>query len=293
MAEARWSRRRSGLAAAAALTAIAAAVGSGGPAGNADTSSFAQLRSAALTANVSANWAGYAVTGSQTVYSSATGTWIEPTVTCGADDAGEAAAFWVGLGGYDLNSPALEQVGTASDCDATTGEPSYYAWYELVPNPAVTIKLKVEPGDLVTTSVNVLPAGTIELQIKNRSRHTTFTTKLPFSNPDLSSAEWIAEAPSGCDQYRCQPIPLSDFGSVAFTKIAALGNGVGGTLTTNPGWTTTGVTLDPSGGRGFYPGPETFASDASSLAGATPSAVSTDGRSFTIQWSANAGGGSG
>ena len=52
-----------------------------------------------------------------------------------------AAAFWVGLGGYNANSQALEQAGTASDCDATSGEPSYYAWYELVPDPSVTTKL--------------------------------------------------------------------------------------------------------------------------------------------------------
>ena len=227
MAEAGWSRRRSGLAATAALAAVAAAIGVGGPAGAGGTHTFALLQSTAPAADVSANWAGYAVTGSQTTYTSATATWVEPTVTCGADDAGAAAAFWVGLGGYNLNSQALEQAGTASDCSATTGEPTYYAWYELVPNPSVTTKLKVDPGDLMTTSVNVLAGDTVELQIKDRTRHTTFTTKLPFSTPDLSSAEWIAEAPSGCDQYRCQPIPLSDFGSVGFTRIAALGNGVG------------------------------------------------------------------
>jgi hypothetical protein len=265
-------------------------IGAAGPAGGGGTHTFAKLESTAPPADVSANWAGYAVTDSQTTYTSATATWVEPTVTCGGDDAGAAAAFWVGLGGYYPNSQTLEQAGTASDCNASTGEPSYYAWYELVPDPAVTIKLKVGPGDLITTSVNVLGGGTVELQIKNRTRHTTFTTKLPFSNPDLSSAEWIAEAPSGCGQYRCRPIPLSDFGSVGFTRIAALGNGVGGTLT-DPGWTTTGVTLDPSGGRGFFPGPDTFASNAGSTAGATPSAVSPDGRSFTVQWSANTGSG--
>ncbi len=273
------------------MAALVAAISIGGPASADGTHTFAQLLSTAPAGDVSANWAGYAVTASQTTYSSATATWVEPTVTCGADDAGAAAAFWVGLGGYNLNSQALEQAGTASDCSSATGEPSYYAWYELVPNPSVTVKLKVDPGDLMTTSVNVLAGDTVELQIKDRTRHTTFTTKLPFSNPDLSSAEWIAEAPSGCDQYRCQPIPLSDFGSVDFTRIAALGNGVGGTLTTNPGWTTTGVTLDPSGGHGFFPGPDTFASNAGSAAGATPSPASADGRSFTVQWSADAGSG--
>ena len=39
-----------------------------------------------------------------------------------------------------------------------------------------------------------------------------------MSNPDTSSAEWIAEAPSQCDgSGSCQPLPLADFGTVQFT----------------------------------------------------------------------------
>ena len=200
------------------------------------------------------------MTQSGTTYTSVTATWKEPTVTCGAEDAGESSAFWVGLGGASQTSQALEQTGTSADCDATTGRPSYYAWYELVPADSVTIKLIVHPGDTITTSVNVLAGTTIELQVKNRTRHTTFTTKLPYATPDLTSAEWIAEAPSACDNANnCRQIPLSNFGSVSFTKIAALGNAVGGTLTANPGWTSTAISLVPDGtSRGYFPGPQSL-----------------------------------
>ena len=241
------------------------------------------------TAEVSANWSGYVVNAPSTSYTSVTATWRQPTVTCGVTDAGSSAAFWVGLGGYAQTSQALEQVGTSSDCDPDTGRPSYYAWYELVPGPSVTVKnLKVFPGDLITTSVNVIGSTTIELQVKNRTRGTVFTTKEPFSTPDLTSAEWIAEAPSDCSGYQCRPIPLSNFGSISFTKIAALGNGLGGTLLANPGWTTTAIKLVPDGSRGFFPGPDRFSGFASSTAGALPGDASSDGRRFSVQWSASA-----
>ena len=236
-----------------AVTAVVASAFAGTTAHAGDLT-FAALRSADTSA--SANWAGYVVTQSGTTYTSVTATWKEPKVSCGATDAGESSAFWVGLGGSSETSQALEQVGTSADCNATTGIPTYYAWYELVPANSVTIKLAVHPGDTITTSVNVLGGTTIELQVKNRTRHTSFTTNLPYATPDLSSAEWIAEAPSACNDYRCSQIPLSNFGTVSFSKIAAIGNSVGGTLTANPGWTSTAISLVPDGsGRGYFPAP--------------------------------------
>ena len=240
-----------------------------------------------LASDVSSNWAGYVVTGADTSYTSVTGTWKQPKVTCGANDAGASAAFWVGLGGYFKSSQALEQIGTSADCDSTTGQPSYYAWYELVPDASVTIpNFKVAPGDVITTSVNVVDNGaSVMLQVKNRTTKKTFTTTLPFPNADLSSAEWVAEAPSACNQFRCRQLSLSNFGGVQFTKIAALGNSIGGTLT-NPGWTATGISLVPTEGSGFYPGPDRFSGAATSPAGAKPSTPTADGRGFSVAWAA-------
>ncbi len=284
------SRRRIVVVAVLAVTAVVASAFAGTTAHAGDLT-FAALRSADTSA--SANWAGYVVTQSGTTYTSVTATWKEPKVSCGATDAGESSAFWVGLGGSSETSQALEQVGTSADCNATTGIPTYYAWYELVPANSVTTKLAVHPGDTITTSVNVLGGTTIELQVKNRTRHTSFTTNLPYATPDLSSAEWIAEAPSACNDYRCSQIPLSNFGTVSFSKIAAIGNSVGGTLTANPGWTSTAISLVPDGsGRGYLPGPDRFAGRVSSTAGAVPGAASSDGRSFAVQYTANSGTGS-
>jgi hypothetical protein len=283
--------RRSGTTALLALAALTgAACAAGGNAGAAQNLAFTALRSSA-SSSVSTNWAGYAVSADSTTYTSATATWKEPTVVCGPEDAGEASAFWVGLGGYSQTSQALEQLGTSADCSSTTGQPTYYAWYELVPKPSVQVKMSIKPGNTVTVSVNILSGGMVEFQVKNRSTGTTFTKKIASADPDLTSAEWIAEAPSDCNQFRCREIPLSNFGSVSFTKIAATGNSAGGTLTQNPGWTTDEITLDPDQGHGFFPGPNSFSSFANSDAGATPSAASADGRSFTVQWSADVGSG--
>jgi Peptidase A4 family len=232
---------------------------------------------AAAPNRLSANWSGYAVTGgAATIYTSVTGTWREPTVTCSPETAGSSSAFWVGLGGASNDAQSLEQIGTSAEC-TTKAQPTYYAWFELVPSKAVRIEqLQVQPGDLITTSVNVLEDGTtIELQIKNRTRKTSYTTERSYSTPDLTSAEWIAEAPAKCDRAGCSNVPLSDFGSIDFSRIAAIGDGVGATLVGSP-WKVTSIRLVSD--LAFLPG-------VAKSVGATPSPVSADGRSFSVGWS--------
>jgi hypothetical protein len=243
----------------------------------------------------SSNWSGYAVTsstGTPVNYTSVTGTWTVPTATCGSGDAGASSATWVGLGGYSLTSQALEQTGTDADCN-DSGVPTYYAWYELVPADPVNLTAKVLPGDTITTSVNILPSTTggqtvVELQVKNRTRHWTVTKKIVPSVLDTSSAEWIAEAPSNCSSLQCVPVPLANFGSVTIGNIAAKGDSIGGTLT-NPSWNEYPIALVPTAKNGRYAGPDRFGGfGGGSTAGASPGAISADGRNFTVSWLANA-----
>src|SRR5579884_3224390 len=194
-----------------------------------------------VAVSASANWAGYAAVGAPggpaVVFTSATGTWRQVAVACSPADAGAAAAVWVGLGGYDLGSRAVEQIGT----DAV-----YDAWYELVPGPRVKLALPVRPGDLVTASVSVVGTGLV-LQLRNRTRNALVTERVTPAGPlDLSSAEWIAEAPSLCAA-SCRPLPLADFGAVTFSRIAAVGNHVAGTLTA-PTWSAVPLRLVPRPG---------------------------------------------
>jgi hypothetical protein len=240
--------------------------------------------------DVSSNWSGYAVTGvgsTATVastsmsFSDVTATWSQPAASCTPGQS-TSAAIWVGLGGYTVGSNSLEQTGTSADCNSS-GKATYYAWYELVPAASVTLKLKIFPGDKITSTV-LINGTDVLVQVKDRTRHTVFSKHLQMATPDLSSAEWIAEAPSECTVTGfCRTVPLTNFGSITFSKIAALGNGQGGTLS-GPGWEPTPIQLVPRARRFFGD----VNASASSTAGASPTNLSADGSTFTVNWVADA-----
>jgi hypothetical protein len=261
-----------------ATAAVAALAASGGTASTATR----QFTSNIGVQSVSANWSGYAlqdVNAAGLQFTSVTGTWKVPVTTCTGVST-SSAAFWVGLGGASENAAGLEQTGTGADC--TNGAPRYYAWYEILPAAAVEVPLKVKPGDQITTSVNV-NGTTVLVQIKNRTRKTSFTKALQVAAPDLSSAEWIAEAPSACTSSgRCTVLPLANFGSVTFTRAAAIASAHPGTIT-DPTWASDAISLVPQSQTRFF-----ATRDFSTKAGATPGALSADGRSFPVSWLANA-----
>jgi hypothetical protein len=233
----------------------------------------------------STNWSGYAISDAATIggsvlagsttllsFSSVTGTWTQPRATC-TSGSPTYSAFWIGLGGLASDSQALEQIGTSADCSAS-GAPVYRAWYEMVPSRPVRLSIKVLPGDLITASVNMQSGGVL-VQIKNRTRRTSFTRLVPVAAPDVSSAEWIAEAPSTCNETltQCRTLPLANFGVVSFSRIAAIANSHPGTIT-DTAWAAEAISLVPDNG-GF-----------STTGGAAPHTVTADGRSFDVVWNA-------
>jgi Peptidase A4 family len=257
----------------------------------------------------SENWSGYvAGAASGKSFSSVSSSWVQPTASCTSGSG--YAAFWVGLGGSGSDSAsssaasaygggpgasagsrqstgssqseALEQAGTEANC-SSSGQATYFAWYELVPAAPVRLGLTITPGDHITTRVGV--SGTsVTLNLSDATSGQSITKTLTMSNPDTSSAEWIAEAPSSCGQSatNCSPLPLANFGSVNFSgATATTSDGHTGPIS-DPAWTATDVALQ--GGLGEYGGPQ-FASDTSSTASATPSSLSSDGESFSVAWS--------
>src|SRR5581483_1967611 len=169
----------------ATFAATAAVTGAG-----AATASAATV---AQQAAVSQNWAGYVAGGTQ--FSSVSGSWVQPSARCGSGQT--YSAFWVGLGGSGDQSSALEQTGTQADCGAD-GSTDYYAWYELVPAAPVKLDLSIHPGDKIDAKVSV--SGTnITVSMTDQTTGQSTTKSLQMDNPDTSSAEWIAEAPSACD----------------------------------------------------------------------------------------------
>jgi hypothetical protein len=165
-------------------------------------------------ASQSANWAGYAVHASGQSFRQVVGVWKEPSATC-RQGRQTFSSYWVGLGGFSARAQALEQTGTEVDCTAQ-GHVRAFAWYELVPAPAVKVHLKVPPGDLIRGVVTVT-GQQVQLSLYDLTRHTQVSKTLNASVTDVSSAEWIVEAPSECvDVGGCVTLPLANFGSMAF-----------------------------------------------------------------------------
>jgi hypothetical protein len=161
----------------------------------------------------STNWSGYALTGPGP-YSSVSASWTQPPVNCAVTRSGDSA-FWVGLDGYTTET--VEQTGTEANCVA--GKAAYGAWYEMYPRGSVRISEPVSPGDSFTASVTYLGKAFFGLTSKFQLTLTDTTQGWSRSETKylrtakLGSAEAIAEAPSSLGGV----LPLSDFGSVAFS----------------------------------------------------------------------------
>ena len=209
----------------------------------------------------SENWSGYVVgssadsAGSAKSFKTVSGSWVAPTAKCTTTTGSSYSAFWVGLGGAG-QTEALEQAGTEANC-SSTGQASYYAWYELVPSAPVKVDLAVHPGDHISTHVTV-DGTAVTVSVANETTGQTFSKNLRMSNPDTSSAEWIAEAPSACDGSvsQCTPLPLTNFGSVSFTSSSATtSDGHTGTIS-DPDWSADAVSLTPGCRHHRFPGSE-------------------------------------
>jgi len=231
---------------------------------------------AASWATTSSNWAGYAVSKPGTRFGRASATWVAPAASCGSGGR-RYSAVWLGLGGLHTTSKALEQIGTEADCAG--GKAYYSAWYELVPAAPVDVKLTVRPGDTISASVTV-SGHAVKLYIANRTRGTSFSKQLQADAVDVTSAEWIVEAPSACvDNGACRTLALADFDVTNFANVKATSaTGHAGTVT-DPAWSAVAITLSPRSG----PGSMRFASEAGS-GSATPADLSPAGDAFTVTY---------
>jgi hypothetical protein len=231
--------------------------------------------SASADMSDSSNWAGYAVHRSGVRFRTVVGSWTQPDVTCTPGRA-TYSSVWVGIGGYDLSSPALEQIGTELDCTAG-GRVVSNVWYELVPAPSRATKLAVAPGDRIRASVAVA-GNRVKLTLADLTRRRSFTKTVHATVLDTTSAEWIVEAPSACGTATdCLTLPLADFGSAAITGArATTTSGHRGSITDGR-WSTTKISLAENARR--------FAgSPADRPVLAQPSGLTADGTGFSVSY---------
>jgi len=241
----------------------------------------------AAMANItqSTNWAGYAVHRPNVSFRQVSATWTQPDATC-VPGQPSYSAMWVGLGGYRPTSDALEQTGTEVDCNAA-GKVVSSAWYELVPAPSKTISLTVSPGDVMHATVTVT-GHQVVIGLDDETSHRSFHKTLNAASIDVSSAEWIVEAPSQClSQFACEALPLADFGSVPFDSATATTlNGRVGAIA-SPFWGRTRIDLIAGAQRLIV------ARNATATLGtAAPSALTAGGRSFDVTYAPAAAQGS-
>jgi Peptidase A4 family len=234
----------------------------------------ARPAAAALETATSSNWAGYAASGTR--FRKVSATWTVPTATCTSGRNAYSAA-WVGLGGFDTASQGLEQTGIDANC-SSSGHATYRVWYEILPDAAHTVRtLKVSPGDRFSASV-AISGHDVTFRVRNLTTGGSYTTTKRVSSPDLSSADWIVEAPSSCGSANdCRTLPLSNFGKVNFTHASATtAKGKTGTISSSR-WTATKITLAQQTSR-------VVARFGSASGTATPSSLSSGGSAFSVDY---------
>jgi hypothetical protein len=213
----------------------------------------------------SGNWSGYADdnTASNT-YSSITGKWKEPSVKCTSTEA--LAVFWVGIDGF--TSGTVEQDGTLAFCTGSSTTPEYFTWWEMFPSNSIqVVGSTVKPGDAIAASV--VKTGTkYALKVTDST-----TTANSFSTTQTcaaatckdTSAEWIAEAPSGSGGI----FPLAHFSTWTLTAATVKSGTKSGVIKTFP---DDEITMVNSGGTKVL---------------AQPGALNAAGNSFKVTWKAS------
>jgi len=208
------------------------------------------------TSYMSTNWSGYLAATPGVHYTAVSGDWTVPTATSTSSQNSYDAA-WIGIGG--VTSGDLVQVGTMDT--VSHGRETSSAFYELLPQSATAItSLTVTPGDDMSAAIAQTANGQWSITITDSTTGKSFSTTVTYTS-SLSSAEWIEEDPSSSFG---NLLPFDIFAPVTFT----------GVTTTASGNSITAAAGDAQ--------PITLVSQNGRQSLAAPSALGTDGKSFTV-----------
>jgi hypothetical protein len=259
-------RRFAGIAAAvlAAGVCLAAPAAAAGPA-------LYHRPIVSLGANQSSNWSGYnqgTIEQGGTQCHQVEGTWVVPKASPHKAGEAEYSSSWAGIGGgcvdgdCNVTDGTLIQAGTEQDVDKS-GKDSYSAWWEIIPEPATTIRsLTIHAGDRMHVAITEDPpdAETWVIEVDDLTTGRKFTTTTPYSST-YATAEWIEETPVVIDDNGHITVgPLPDLSRVPFDL--AMTNGKPAHLQNSEQIQL----VDPNSGRAL----------------ATPSAVDRDADGFNV-----------
>ncbi len=206
------------------------------------------------TAYYSTNWSGYMSPAGN--FTAVSGSWTVPHAGGnGVSESGDAA--WIGIGG--VTGPDLIQVGT-DDTVTKDGQVSTVAFYEMLPAPETPIpSMNVAAGDVMSADIHLISGSQWQISINDVTQHESFSITVTYASTQ-SSAEWIQEDPSYASGGL---VPFDVFGSVTFTDSLATSSGVSQNLI---GSGAQKIILINRRGHAL----------------ATPSAIGSDGGSFTV-----------
>ena len=170
----------------------------------------------------SSNWSGWASVGGP--YSAARGTFSVPSVVQG-DASLSQVAQWVGLDGLSPGDTALIQAGVdeVPDPASTTGF-DIQPWWEILPAQETDItSVNVNPGDKVTVTIWKVSSASWEINLTDDTNSESFTTPPePYSGKG-STAEWVVEATTQCQQY-CATTQLASYSpAITFSSLGMTG----------------------------------------------------------------------
>ena len=226
----------------------------------------------------SLNWAGYVASSNMSnpspVVTSVAGSWIVQNVT-GSGGKTTYSSQWIGIGGFFSGDSSLIQTGTESDYNGG-GAASYSAWWELLPAAEATItNMTVGPGDMMQAHIFIVPGTSAlwNIYLNDTTKEESFHNQVTYSSSMLS-AEWIEERPTVNGHLST----LADFGTAYF--------GQDFTGITGTGYATINGSTGPI--TSFSYESITMVTYSSTLA--QPSALSSDGSSFTVTYVASSHG---
>ncbi len=218
----------------------------------------------------SLNWAGYVVASSFTTPAAtvtmANGSWVVQTVA--ASRKPTYSAQWVGIGGFFDST--LIQTGTSSD--SASGATNYYAWYELLPASETQLGsgYPVSAGDRINALVFLVGVNSWNITINDLTRPWHFSLIVSYVSSQ-TSAEWIEERPAISGSLTT----LANFGTARYGQDNV-------PAAANTDYATVGTSTSPIGSLTWQ---SIIMVSNNGRALATPSALSTDGTSFTMAYS--------
>jgi hypothetical protein len=179
--------------------------------------------------DASFNWSGYADTSETTGdFTAVSATWREPYTLCTPEQ--RLASFWVGLDGFSISDPTVEQDGTLAWC--FEGRAYYYTWWEMFPAGTVDVGATLQPGDLISASVTRSGINyTLAVTDYNDPSDSFSTAQTCAADTCLdTSAEWIAERP----EFSIGIAPLTYFSDWGVTRASQTSDSVTGSIAAGP-----------------------------------------------------------